>query len=126
MCDKPKETLDQWVLMVNALEVDSVLALYDENAVLLPTFSDTLRTDKAGIRGYFEKLREENGVKVWLDEESVMEQALANGLHAISGIYHWRLGGDEGAVVIEARFTFVMNLKLSSPILHHHSSQLPQ
>ena len=113
-------------MLVNALEVDGVLALYDENAVLLPTFSDTLRNDKAGIRGYFEKLRDKNEVKVCLDEESLMEQALADGVHAISGIYRWHFGGDEEAVVIEAKFTFVMDLNRSHPILHHHSSQLPQ
>lgn len=125
MSENSRKNLDQWVMLVNALEVDGVLALYDENAVLLPTFSETVRKDEAGIRSYFEKLRDTNGVKVWLDEETIMEQTLADGLHAISGIYRWRFGGDEETVVV-ARFTFVMNLKLSSPILHHHSSELPK
>jgi hypothetical protein len=125
MYDNSRKALDQWIMLVNALEVESVLAFYDEGAVLLPTFSDVLINDKEGIRGYFEKLRDENGVKVWLDEGSLMEQTLADGLHAISGIYRWRLGGDEETVVI-ARFTFVMDLSLSSPILHHHSSELPK
>ena len=125
MYENSRKALDQWVMLVNALEVESVLALYDENAILLPTFSEDIRNDEAGIQGYFEKLRDKNGVEVWLDEETIMEQPLADGLHAISGIYRWRFGGDEESVVV-ARFTFVMNLRLSSPILHHHSSQLPQ
>ena len=33
--------------------------------------------------------------------------------------------GDE-VVTVEARFTYVLDLSLTSPILHHHSSQLPR
>ena len=113
------------MMLVNALAVDDLLALYDEDAVLLPTFSEDFLANKKGIRGYFEKLCAQGEIEVSLNEGSLLERTLVDGLHSISGIYRWRLGGDEETVVIEARFTFVMDLNRSSPILHHHSSQLP-
>ena len=125
MHDNPRDALDQWMTLVNTLAVDDLLALYDEDAVLLPTFSEDFLTNKEGIQGYFEELCAQGEIEVSLNEASLLEQTLADGLHSISGIYRWRFGKGEECVVIEARFTFVLNLSLSSPILHHHSSQLP-
>jgi len=104
--------------------VEDLLDLYAENAVLLPTFSNDLLTDKTGIRGYFEQLSGQQGIKVSVDEESIVTQSFSDSLQAISGIYRWRFGGGDEAVGIEAKFTFILDLSLSSPILHHHSSQL--
>ncbi|MFP6899804.1 MAG: hypothetical protein VCA36_02605 [Opitutales bacterium] len=112
--------------MVNSLEVEDLLALYDDDAVFLPTFSDDFLTNKEGIRGYFEELRGEGDIKVSLDEESLLEQTLSDGLHSISGIYRWRFGKSEEGVLLDARFTFILDLGRSSPVLHHHSSRLPR
>ena len=125
MNDNPREVLTLWMTRVNSLAVDDLLALYDDGAVLLPTFSDCLLTDQAGLRGYFEELCSHGKVEVSLDESSVLEQSFSNGLHALSGIYSWRFDKSGQAHTFEARFTFVLNLSQKSPILHHHSSQLP-
>ena len=103
--------------------MEDLLNLYAENAVLLPTFSNDLLTDKAGIRDYFEELSRKQDVEVSVDEESIVTQRFSDNLQVISGIYRWRFGGGDEAVSIEARFTFALDLSLSSPILHHHSSQ---
>ena len=126
MSENPKTTLNLWISRVNELAVEDLLDLYAENAVLLPTFSNDLLTDKAGIRDYFEELIRQQGIEVSVDEESIVTQSFSDSLQAISGIYRWRFGGGDEAVGIEARFTFVLDLSLSSPILHHHSSQLPR
>ena len=125
MYDNPREALDQWVSLVNALEVDGLLALYDDAAVLLPTFSDDLLTDKKGIRGYFEELATQQGIEVSVEENSVVEQSFSDGLRSLSGIYRWRFKQSDDALTFEARFTFILDLSRSAPILHHHSSQLP-
>ena len=125
MYENPREALDQWITLVNTLALDDLLALYDDDAVLLPTFSDDLLTDKEGIRGYFEKLCDQQGIQVSIDEGSVGTQSFSDGLHAVSGIYRWRFDKADDALVLEARFTFVFDLARPSPILHHHSSQLP-
>ena len=125
MYQNPREALDQWITLVNQLAVDELLALYDDDAVLFPTFSDALLTNKEGIRNYFEKLSGQPDTEVSVNEDSVITQSFSDGLHAISGIYGWRFDKSEDAFVLQARFTFVLDLSRSSPILHHHSSQLP-
>lgn len=126
MLENAKETLNLWIFRVNELAVEDLLDLYAENAVLLPTFSNDLLTDKTGIRGYFEQLSGQQGIKVSVDEESIVTQRFSNSLQAVSGIYRWDFGGGDEPIVIEARFTFVLDLNLTNPILHHHSSQLPR
>jgi len=124
MPENAKVTLNLWISRVNELAVEDLLDLYAESAVLLPTFSNDLLTGKAGIRIYFEELSGQQEIKVSVDEESIVTQRFSDNLQAISGIYQWRFGTDDEAMAIEARFTFVLDLSLSSPILHHHSSQL--
>ncbi len=36
---KPEEILKKWMLAVNKGNIESLLALYDKKAVLIPTFS---------------------------------------------------------------------------------------
>lgn len=107
------------------MAVDDLLALYDDDAVLFPTFSDALLTNKQAIRGYFEELVGQSAVEVTVNQDSIIQQSFSDGLQAISGIYGWRFDQSMDALVIEARFTFIVDTKRSSPILHHHSSQLP-
>ncbi len=126
MYDNPTEALDHWVSLVNQLAVDDLLALYHDDAVLLPTFSDELLTDKEGIRGYFEELATQQEVEVSVEESSVVTQSFPGGLHSLSGIYRWRFKKSDDALIFEARFTFTLDLSHPSPILHHHSSQLPR
>ena len=125
MYDNPREALDQWTSRVNTLALDELIALYDDDAVLFPTFSDALLTNKEAIRGYFEELGSQPDIEVSIDEGSVVTQSFSDGLHAVSGIYRWRFDKADDALVLQARFTFVLDLSRSSPILHHHSSQLP-
>ncbi|MBL62546.1 MAG: DUF4440 domain-containing protein [Opitutae bacterium] len=126
MQDNPKATLDLWISRVNELAVEDLLDLYAENAVLLPTFSDALLTGKDGIRSYFEELGGHQGIEVSVVEDSLITQSLSDDLQTIGGIYEWRFGGGDEVVTVEARFTYVLDLSLTSPILHHHSSQLPR
>ena len=125
MYDNPREALDQWIHLVNTFAVDELLALYDDDAVLFPTFSDGLLTSKQAIRGYFEELGGQPSIAVSINEGSVTTNSLSDNLHTISGTYGWRFDKAEDALVLQARFTFVLDLSRSSPILHHHSSQLP-
>ena len=125
MYDNPRAALDQWIHLVNTLAVDELLALYDDDAVLFPTFSDALLTNKQAIRGYFEELGGQPSIEVSVNEGSVNTHSLSDQIHVIGGTYGWRFDQAEGALVLQARFTFVLDLSRSSPILHHHSSQLP-
>ncbi|MFP6854171.1 MAG: nuclear transport factor 2 family protein [Opitutales bacterium] len=125
MSENPITVLNLWISRVNAMAVDDLLALYDDDAVLFPTFSDALLTNKQAIRGYFEELGGQPSIEVAINEGSVTTQSFSASLHTIGGTYDWRFDKTDDAMVLEARFTFVLDLARSSPILHHHSSQLP-
>jgi hypothetical protein len=125
MFTKPMDVIDAWVGCVNGGDVEGVMALYHEAATLLPTFSDEQRVGLDGIRGYFDKVGEHDGVVVGIHDETVDCREIGDGLYSIIGAYPWKFTDDGEVSDIEARFTFVVNMKESRPIMHHHSSLVP-
>ncbi|MHB8930426.1 MAG: nuclear transport factor 2 family protein [Melioribacteraceae bacterium] len=123
---KTKEVLTAWLNVVNKGEIENILALYNENAVLIPTFSNRVLDSRAKIRSYFEQLRTRDRLSVDLHEKFVNVQKITETIYALSGIYCWRFAVDGELLSFEARFSFVLDLSLTSPIIHHHSSQIPR
>lgn len=122
----PQNILDQWMSAVNNGDVESLLALYDQQAVLIPTFSNRLLNTPEKLRGYFEKLGSREDLSVALHEKTVLIQEVQDQIYSISGIYNWRFEVDGELLNFEARFSFVIDLAKPNPILHHHSSQIPR
>ena len=122
----PKKVLEQWMQAVNNGDVESLLALYDSNAVLIPTFSNKLLNTPDKLRGYFEKLASRDELSIRLHNKTLLVQAVQNDIFILGGIYNWRFLVDGQLLNFEARFSYVIDLARSSPILHHHSSQIPR
>lgn len=122
----PNELLNEWAGLVNDRNLDGVLATYDENAVLIPTFSNRLLNTPARIREYFVTLCSREGLALSLHERPRVITPIHGGLHALAGIYRWRFSVEDEPLDFEARFTFVLDLERPAPILHHHSSQVPR
>ncbi|HAA92094.1 MAG TPA: DUF4440 domain-containing protein, partial [Rhodospirillaceae bacterium] len=76
-----------WVNLVNAGDAAAVLALYDEGASLLPTFSPVPAVGHEEIGAYFAKLLSHEGVGVRLDEDSVGAAQTSDGLAVAYGTY---------------------------------------
>lgn len=126
MFDSPQQVLEFWVNGINSRKLNEVVDLYDENAVLIPTFSNKCLDNLDAIRSYFEKLSRYQDLHVELHDETLCVQRLSPVLYSMSGNYFWRLK-DAGEVSgVEARFTFTINIKHAKPIIHHHSSSLFQ
>jgi hypothetical protein len=123
---KPKEILDQWMKTVNDGDVESLLSLYDNEAVLIPTFSNRLLNTPEKLRDYFEKLGTREELSIALHEKTLIIQELGNQVYSLSGIYNWRFAVDGELLNFEARFSYVIDLSRPNPILHHHSSQIPR
>lgn len=123
---KPKEFLTAWLNAVNKGEIEDILALYNENAVLIPTFSNKVLDGRTKIRSYFEQLKTRDRLSVDLHEKFINIQETAQNIFALSGIYCWRYDVDGELLSFEARFSFVLDFSLTSPIIHHHSSQIPR
>ena len=53
MIKKAKDILEQWMKAVNDGDVKTLLNLYDNNAVLIPTFSNRLLNTPEKLKDYF-------------------------------------------------------------------------
>ena len=126
MIKKPKDILEQWMQAVNNGNVKSLLSLYDNQAVLIPTFSNRLLNTPEKLRDYFEKLGSREDLSIALHEKTLIIQELENQIYSLSGIYNWRFTVDGELLNFEARFSYLIDLSKQNPILHHHSSQIPR
>lgn len=114
-----------WAGYINNGQLDKVIALYNENAVLMPTFSPNPVTDTQGLTNYFTNLASKKGLNVKLEEETVVCLHIEAQSYVINGDYAFAFQQDGALQTFPSRFTFVIDLAKEQPILHHHSSQLP-
>eukprot|EP00567_Pseudictyota_dubia_P003307 CAMPEP_0197432198 /NCGR_PEP_ID=MMETSP1175-20131217/293_1 /TAXON_ID=1003142 /ORGANISM="Triceratium dubium, Strain CCMP147" /LENGTH=271 /DNA_ID=CAMNT_0042960209 /DNA_START=24 /DNA_END=836 /DNA_ORIENTATION=- len=120
----PEEVRALFSLWNNALATkDSriVAKRYAKESILLPTVSDTPRTDYASIKDYFDSflLKEPQGKILEGDIR------IGNGWAQDAGIYEFTMGatGD----VVKARYTYTYVYEDNQwKIAHHHSSVMPE
>ncbi|WP_326666255.1 SgcJ/EcaC family oxidoreductase [Streptomyces canus] len=115
-----------WNAALQTGDADAVADRYAKDAVLLPTVSNKVRTDRAGIVDYFQHFLEKKpvGKKVRtiinvLDSDSAID----------TGVYEFTLTDpDTGAQrVVEARYTYEYEKRGSQwKIVNHHSSAMPE
>ena len=124
--ESPQQALQVWLDAVNAADVKTVTAMYKEDAVLLPTFSNKRLTTPEGRWGYFERVGGKPQLSVELHKRTLVVQQFSENIYGLCGIYLWKFEEDEDLLSFEARFTYTMDLSREDPILHHHSSQIPR
>ncbi len=117
--------LNQWAEAINEGRTEDVTSLYSERAVLVSTFSPFPINSHDSIRDYFINLHSRPGAGVSISKESINEQTIEGGISILSGMYTFHFEEDAKEIQCDARFTFVIDTNLNSPILHHHSSQRP-
>lgn len=103
---------------------DTVAALYAPDAVLIPTLSDQVRTDHAGIVDYFVGF-------LPIRPSAVIQQSVVSVLDADAaidaGVYRFTLHKTDVPETVDARFTFVYQKQDGRwLIVNHHSSEMPQ
>jgi hypothetical protein len=114
-----------WLQAVNTGQIDQLVSLYADDAVLLPTFSSQVLRTPASRRRYFERLARQPGLQVSMHEKTLRVHQTGK-VEVATGIYCFRFEIDEVMLSFEARFTFVVDATAARPVLHHHSSQLPR
>ena len=114
-----------WCERMNAGDVEGVLSLYAENAVLFATFDAQPLVQPVQRRKYFEGFLARPGAGVEVDEATLVHTNLADGVYLATGLYVFFY--EEGDVLVRhhARFTFTVSVDESPMILHHHSSLVP-
>jgi len=127
MFSSPLHVIESWMNHVNEGDIESLLKLYDHGALLIPTFSNRLLNTPEKLREYFEKLSSREELSIALHEKTVITQETKDkNVFMVGGIYNWRFAVDGELLNFEARFSYVMDISQSNPILHHHSSQIPR
>jgi len=121
-----EDVLKAWMQAVNNGDLEGLLALYDDSAVLIPTFSSRLLGKPEKIRDYFSKICAREDLSIALHEKTLGIQQVSGEIYAMHGIYCWRFSIDEELLSFEARFSYLLNLSLPKPIVQHHSSQIPR
>jgi len=111
---------DTWNNALQTGEPKKVAALYETNAILLPTMSNDVRHNHAEIEDYFVHFLAKKPVgKIDEGNVRIFGQVAIN-----SGVYTFTFG-DGNAV--SARFTYVYRWNGQEwKIVEHHSSQMPE
>ena len=118
---------DGWNAALRTGDADTVADRYAKDAVLLPTVSNKIRTDRAGIVDYFEHFLPNKpvGTKVEsvvniLDRDTVID----------TGVYEFALTdhGTGEKSTVRARYTYAYEKQPNGTwlIVNHHSSKMPQ
>lgn len=124
--NEPQQVLKAWMDAVNNGDLEGLLALYDDSAVLIPTFSNRLLGKPEVIRDYFTKICSREDLSIALHDKTLNVQRIGGDIHAMNGIYCWRFSVDDELLSFEARFSYMLDLSRPKPIVHHHSSQIPR
>lgn len=112
-----------WAEAIAAGNVDRILDLYDEKAILLGTLSQVTRKDPQAIREYFRGFCCRESMK---GEFTDINIRLFDKVAVNSGTYVFTWMQEGKKVRVPARFTFVYKLDRGSwKIIEHHSSLIP-
>ncbi|MEU1849610.1 SgcJ/EcaC family oxidoreductase [Streptomyces sp. NPDC019990] len=118
---------DRWNTALRTGDPRKVADLYARDAVLLPTVSDNVRTDRAEIVDYFEHFLRNKpvGTKV----ESVVS-VLDRNTVIDTGVYEFALTDPETGAkkTVKARYTYAYEKQADGRwlIVNHHSSKMPE
>ncbi len=111
---------DEWNLALQTGEPKKVAALYEYNAILLPTVSNQVRHNHEEIEDYFVNFLAK-GPKGKINEANVR---IFGQIAINSGIYTFTF---KDGTAVQARFTFVYRWNGERwMIVEHHSSQMPE
>ncbi|MDT7846282.1 SgcJ/EcaC family oxidoreductase [Streptomyces justiciae] len=117
---------DGWNDALRTGDAATVADRYAKDAVLLPTVSNKVRTDHAGIVDYFEHFLENKPVGKKIETHI---NVLDNNSALDAGVYEFTLTDpDTGAKrVVEARYTYEYEKRNGQwKIVNHHSSAMPE
>jgi uncharacterized protein (TIGR02246 family) len=115
---------DDWNFALSSLDANQVVQRYWPNAVLLPTVSNTPRTNAAMIGDYFEHFLAKR------PRGRIDTRTIQGGCNVAMdmGTYTFSLMDDKGVTSqVAARYTFIYQYRDGAwKILHHHSSAMPE
>ncbi|GAA3807565.1 SgcJ/EcaC family oxidoreductase [Streptomyces phyllanthi] len=117
---------DNWNAALQIGDPEKVADLYAKDAILLPTVSNNVRTDRAEIVDYFEHFLENKPVGKKIETHV---NVLDNNSALDAGVYEFTLTDPKTGQkrVVEARYTYEYEKRNGKwLIVNHHSSVMPE
>ena len=120
----PTEFVEEWMKTVCTNNVESIVSLYKEDAVLLGTLDGKIRKGRGEIKGYFDFFV---NLKPCGKITEIVEEDFGYGRMAVAnGAYDFDLVANGKKTAAPARFTFVLErVGTEWMIQSHHSSKQP-
>ena len=119
----PEIIIDHWAEYFNNGNLERLLDMYQEEATLLPTFSPNLLSNLEQIEEYFIRTIEHQA-SVEIDDSQTIKRKLSENMYLMTGAYVFCLKNKSNTKYL-SWFTFLIDLSVDSPIMHHHSSRVP-
>ena len=119
----PETIVDHWADHFNNGNLERLLDMYQEEATLLPTFSPNLLSTPKQIEEYFVRTIEHQA-SVEIDDSQTIKRKLSENMYLMTGAYVFCLKKKSNTKYL-SWFTFLIDLSVDSPIMHHHSSRVP-
>ncbi|AOM01001.1 DUF4440 domain-containing protein [Cobetia sp. cqz5-12] len=117
-------TLERWAIAVTRGEKETLLSLYAEDAILVPTVADDVRENRQQRQAYFDGFLANEALACELGEYSPRVSRKL-GTVVIGGHYTFEYRVADETVTIPARFLFTFEEILGEwRITGHHSSRL--
>lgn len=115
---------NEWNSALKAKDLNKIVSLYSNNAVLLPTLSNLPHIGRTAIRPYFIEFLKKNPIA------TVNSEVIKTGCNwaSFSGVYTFKVLDDKGKMSkVKARFSYVYE-KIDGAwlIVSHHSSLMPE
>ena len=118
----PSDFIQEWMDAVCSNDVNTIISLYKEDAVLLGTLDKKVRKGRDQIKEYFDffiKLKPCGRITEFVDENY-------DSVCVVNGTYDFDLIEDDKQILASARFTFVLErVGITWKIQSHHSSKYP-
>jgi len=118
------DALNKWLKLVSVQDMDGVVGMYADDAVLLGTYSNKVRIGKDDIKEYFKEFlsKKPKASLIQATTHYVLDR-----FYIINGFYDFEIeSSNNNKEVVHARFTFVFGTKESElKIISHHSSIIP-
>jgi len=119
----PAEFVEEWMKTICSNNIDAIVSLYKEDAVLLGTLDSKIRKGSSEIKEYFVFFVQlkPRGKITEIIEKDFGERRFA----VANGTYDFDLTGNDEQTTTPARFTFVLDRVGTTWKIHsHHSSKL--
>ena len=114
------DIIKNWENNFNSKNLTEILNLYNSNIILFPTFSNKILTNINLISDYFITLFKKKNTIVKISYKTLKEKKLSEKIFLCTGEYIFKIDQIDNF----SRFTFVIDISESNPILHHHSSKI--